>query len=117
MLVGNAVAASQEASHQVVEGWAISVLNGQRWETKLHSAKADGVRLHWVKDGAGRVWERWLSRQGSNSEDATGNDTETEAMERAKQVARSTKHEARSTQQGRPARRSYARFSLVSPTR
>jgi hypothetical protein len=30
-------------SHQVVEGLAVSVLNGQRWETKLHSTKADGV--------------------------------------------------------------------------
>jgi hypothetical protein len=40
----------------------------------------------------GRVWESFLPRERSNSEDATGNDTEREAVERVKQVSRSKQY-------------------------
>jgi hypothetical protein len=41
-----------------VEGCAISVLDGQHWETEFHSTKRAGFQLHWAKHGVGRVWER-----------------------------------------------------------
>jgi hypothetical protein len=62
-------------SHKVVEGWAISALNGLLWETELHFYRG---RRHphfpgpstALGEGMGEV----LSRKGSNSEDATDND-------------------------------------------